>query len=309
MIRTPAPPRSRQVFQLLSRPRVERDAVEGGESGQAASCLVGCDLPASAALDELGRAGDLRLVEWSAANNAASCERHRCRRPTPRDRERLLVLAEVAPGGLARGAGVSPDAEQVVDGLEGQPQLDAVVRSAVTSGRGAPARMHRVRQRSRGGRRSCRLHRETALDVHPGERFEGHVERLTCDHVRRGVGQAEGGKAGVLGWPRCQHDVLSEGQEASPAMIPGRRRRAPRPWGGAGAPDHSRSRRREVGRSCARARRDRSGHTGLRRRAHSSADKTPERADAFSSDGAPRSRAGRARRGGRGGTRRAPHLR
>ncbi len=134
------------------------------------------------------------------------------------------MLAQVAPGRLSRRRRVTPDPEQVVDGLEREPELDAEAAQRRDGFARRPGEDGADRARAAEQRAGlARLHREAALDVDDRDRLERHVERLPGDHRRGRVGDRGGRALAVEGAPvgprqpdherRVEHDLLREGEQ------------------------------------------------------------------------------------------------
>ncbi len=116
-----------------------------------------------------------------------------------RHRQRLLALPQVVADRLAADRRVAPDAQHVVDRLEGAAQLHPELLEGVHLVGRRPGQ-HRTHRGGVGQQRTrlVRLHRDALGQRHRRQVVERHVGRLPGDHRRRGPGQA-GGRLPVLG--------------------------------------------------------------------------------------------------------------
>ena len=126
------------------------------------------------------------------------------------DRHGPLPLPQVAAHRLAGRRRVAPDPEQVVDRLEGQSEIAAVVAQGADRRTRRPGQdgAHRGRTAQEGAGLG-RGHGHALLDGYVPSALEGHVVGLTGDHGGRGVGQRRR-RGGAAPDGSFEEDLVSE---------------------------------------------------------------------------------------------------
>ena len=184
--------------------------------------LLGGPLPAARLLDEGRPGGELLLgeaVEVIALRVGGEQFAEPLARPgRPRRARRRPAGTSCAGADRSRSAcrwrlGVAPDAEEVVDGLEGETEVVAV-RLQRVGGAVVGAAEHRADGDGAGQQRAglVALHLQALLDGDPLAVLVGDVLRLAVDELAGGGGQPAGRAAGLDG-AELQQDLVGEGEE------------------------------------------------------------------------------------------------
>jgi len=129
------------------------------------------------------------------------------------DGQALLPRAEVRADGLAGDGGVAPDAQQVVDELEGEPEAPSELPQGVDPfGLGTRRECAQRAGRGEQGRRLAgrRLQAFVQADVRPG--LEDEIGALAGDQCEQGPGELPDGLGASRGEP-VGEGVDGDGQE------------------------------------------------------------------------------------------------
>ena len=127
------------------------------------------------------------------------------------------MLHEIASHRLAGVGRLAPNAEQIVDGLKGRPDVGAELGERADRGLGGTGEDGPQRDRAGEERRGLpTFHVEALRHGDRGPRLERHIVTLAGDHDLRGLDQARRG-AHALGRRLFEHDL--EGQRGQ--RVPG----------------------------------------------------------------------------------------
>ena len=171
-----------------ARGGAHRAPVERGQRGEQVCLAIAIVSPGAALVEQPCRLVDVRVAEPALEQGLEALRQPCAPGEHDHDRQGLLVLAEVVADRLARDGRLAPDAEHVVDRLEGDADVPAELRQRVHGrSRGAGE------DRSEGGgagEQGAVLPAsmvQTVLDRQRGPLLEGHVLRLAGDHRLRGL--------------------------------------------------------------------------------------------------------------------------